>query len=101
MAAEMKVTDAAVEAATTAAWPEFRSGMEAVDFEWADEGRKDRLRIIARAALEAGIDAMLEPVGWLVSSDGLPAYQTGSQAVADAAREIGRQVEQLYRIKPE
>ena len=89
MAAEMKVTDAAVRAAADV--------MEA----WHNtppngQGYNDAMR----AALEAGLAAMLEPAGWLVTPDGIPPYRTESKSVSEVAHDAGFQVDQLYRIKP-
>jgi hypothetical protein len=57
MTADNRLPDDVIERAARAAWPEFRSCAEQEDWEYAEDGRKDRLRMIARAALLAARDA--------------------------------------------
>jgi hypothetical protein len=90
--AEMKVTDAAVEAAIdafaeTAGYPPFVDG---------------RNKRCMRAALEAALAAMLEPVGWQ-GEDIENNYTRLHETYDDLAKLEGKpwfRANRVYRIKP-
>lgn len=94
MAAEMKVTEEAVEAACKV----FTDTPDDSDNEWFSRD----LNEVMRAALEAGLAAMLEPVGWQ-GEDIENSYTRLHETYKDLAKLEGKpwfRANRVYRIKP-